>query len=674
MKRLIPLLFITLFSSSGFAAVLWSQDFTAVPANFYNSSGFTRNAGNTYSCAFANNIYYTSSSNAYLETNTINVPQGKGLKFSFDSRRVNASAGSIQIYYLISGSCTFSTGSVTDNGWVLWGTITPATSAAANSGCTNQNLTLESYVCGGQNIAVVMFFPSATSTNWISLDNLLIEDTGPTTVAVPNITGATTYTENFTQSKWYGPVNTGNFATTGTVIPYHSYKNASSAITYLWSGGSGGTGNHSGNAGDYYAAFYTGFEFCNSGGSTQVITKELNTSGCAKPEVKFAYFAKYPCVAGAYSYTFDESYDLNAPQMFTSIGQGYTWVQQSVNYYFPDALWHFACYSVPSASNLKIKLSRGGSCSSPLEGIDNIKVFCRDCSISALTAGTISGESSPLPSTDYPYSITATAGAAYYKWMIRAINRTPPVMIEAACPNGSDPCIVSGQGTQNVVINFGSLSESYRVVCIPYDAAPGTLAAPSDACYAALSYFPTSPPLPIQLNYFKIIQLNEGIQLQWQTLTETNNDYFSIEQSQDGINFKEIATIDGAGNSNQELNYSYDVTHLHAGENYFRLTQYDFDGNRSSSKILAVINDSPEESISFNISYGKLELNSDKDILYPLSLHIFDIMGRLVFTANNIMTAAGSTISFGLPETTNGLYYLRLEGIGVDIKQKIYLR
>lgn len=159
MKRLIPLLFITLFSSSGFAAVLWSQDFTAVPANFYNSSGFTRNAGNTYSCAFANNIYYTSSSNAYLETNTINVPQGKGLKFSFDSRRVNASAGSIQIYYLISGSCTFSTGSVTDNGWVLWGTITPATSAAANSGCTNQNLTLESYVCGGQNIAVVMFFP-----------------------------------------------------------------------------------------------------------------------------------------------------------------------------------------------------------------------------------------------------------------------------------------------------------------------------------------------------------------------------------------------------------------------------------------------------------------------------------------------------------------------------------
>lgn len=674
MKKLAFLILLFLFGNSAIAATLWSQDFSVGATGFYATSGMTRNAGSTYSCAFGNYIYYTSSSNAYIETNTINVPQGRGIRLSFDSRRVNASAGTIQVYYLVTGACSWDRLNPNNNGWVLWGTITPATSAGSATGCSNQLLQLESHVCGGQNIAVLMYFTSATSTNWISIDNLVVDDAGPTSVGVPLITGATTYTENITGDKWYGPVTTGfNYATTGITIPYHSYRSASSAYTYLWTGGSGGTANHSGSGADYYAAFYTGFEFCNAAGSSQIITKELNTASCANPEIKFAYKAKYPCTAGNYNYTFDESYDLYAPELFTSTGQGYNWVQQSVNYYFPDGLWHFACYSVPSANNLKVKLARGGSCSSPAEGVDHIKVLCRNCTISALTAGTITGESAPLPSTDYAYSITATAGATYYKWMVRAIDRTPPVMIEAACPNGNDPCIVSGQGTQNVVINFGSLGEDYRVICIPYDAAPGTLAAPSDACYAALAYFPTSPPLPITLNFFKIVQIEEGVQLQWQTLTETNNDYFSVEHSLDAENFTELGRIQGAGNSNKELNYHFDVAQLNAGRNYFRLTQVDFDGASSHSEIISVINESPEESIVITTAGGQLVVQTGEDIIYPLTLQMFDALGRLVFQTENILMGGGGSQRYDLPNMNHGLYFVRINGIGVNIKQRFFI-
>jgi hypothetical protein len=672
LKRIIILLILLVAFKGSFGAVLWSQDFTSGTTGFYTTSGMTRNAGSTYACTFGNYIFYTSNTRAYVETNTINVGQGKGIRLSFDSRRINSLSGSIVVYYLITGSCSWSYLTPNNNGWVQWGTITPNTSTSSPGGCTNQILQLESHVCGGQNIAILMYFGSASSTNWIAIDNLVVDDLGPTSVAVPNITGATTYTENFTTDKWYGPVSTGNYSTTGAQVPYHSYRSSSTAYTYLWNNGSNGTANHSGVWADYFAAFYTGFEFCNSSGASQIITKELNTSACANPEIKFAYKAKYPCTVGNYSYTFDESYYLYAPELYTSIGQGYTWIQRPVNYYFPDGLWHFACYSLPSSANIKVKFERGGSCSNPVEGVDHIKVLCRDCSISALSGGTITGESNPGPNTNYTYTITPTSGATYYKWMIRAIDRIPPIVIEAACPNGTDPCIVSGQGTTSVVINFGSLLEHYRVMCIPYDANPGTLTNPSDACYAEISLFPTTV-LPVELTYFKAEQVGENLELQWQTASETNNDFFEVQQSQNGITFTTIARIDGAGNSNSLRNYLFTVTQLFSGQNYFRLQQVDFDGTDSYSEIISVINESPEEGIQVNISNGQILLYTEKDILYPLYIEIFDMLGRRVFFADEIVLGQGQTTTFITSLSLNGLYFIRIKGIGVDIKKSTYI-
>lgn len=653
------------------AAVLWSQDFASGTTGFYTTIGMTRNAGNTYSCASGNYVYYTSSTYAYVETNTIPVPQGKGIQLTFDSRRLNSSAGTIQVYYLITGACSWDRLNPNNNGWVLWGTITPNTSSGSATGCTSNTLNLESYICGGQNIAIVIHFPAASSSNWIAVDNLSVSDTGPQSVAVPNITGATTYTEDFTQNKWYGPVTTGNFSATGITVPYHSYRSSSTAYTYLWSGGCNGTANHSGNALDYYAAFYTGFEFCNASGSSQIITKELNTSACAAAEIKFAYKAKYPCSAGNYDYTFDEDYDLYAPKLFTSTGQGYTWTQQPVNYYFPDGLWHFASYSVPSSANIKIRLSRGGSCASPVEGIDNIKVFCRDCNISSLSAGTISGEANPSANTDYTYTITPTAGATYYKWMIRAIDRDPPVMIDAPCPNGTDPCIVSGQGTTSCTINFGTITgnENFRVVCIPYDGNPGTAASPSDACYAKLSLFPTTA-LPLEWGNFSITDKGDELLLHWTTLSETNTSYFSIERASEDQTFSPVGTLSAAGYSNETQNYEFKDKLPGNGTFYYRVKQNDFNGAFSYSRILSVISENPNLGIKINLTpEGILIIESDYNVSAPLTLNIFNCTGQKCIDI--LIPALQQGINeVLLPETGSGLYLFELSGNGIYAKGK----
>jgi hypothetical protein len=639
------------------AAILWQQDFTSTPTNFATQSGWSRSAGSSYACATGNYAFYTSSTNAYFVTQTFSIPQGKGIKITFDARRINTSAGNIDVYYLVTGACSFSTSTPQNNGWVKWGTITPST-----TGCTSYYLQLESFISGGQNMAVAIHCPSASSTNYIIIDNIVIDDGGPTSSPVPIISGTTTYTEDFTTNKWYGPVNWTDYSTTGVKMPYRSYKSSSDAYTYLFNNGSGGTGNHSGIWSDYYAAFYTGYEYCNASSTSQIITRELNTSSCPAAEVKFAYIAKYPCT-GSYSYTYDEDYTLWAPYVHVSSGQGYTWTQLPVNYYFPDGLWHFASYALPSASNIKIRFSRRGTCTSPMQGIDNIKVLCRDCSISSLTGGTITGETNPLPNTNYVYTITPTVGATYYKWMIRAIDRTPPVVIDAPCPNGGDPCIVSGQGTTSVTINFGNINgEHFRVMCIPYDADPGTLVNPSDACYAKINILPINP-LPVEWSYFKLTPLENSVLLEWETLSETNCDIFIPEKSMDSYHFVPLTTIKGAGFSNQPKQYSYIDSELFPSIAYYRIKQVDYDGHYSYSQTLTVINENPANTLSVSTIFSdELKIQTGFPVLYPSNIHIFDANGHLVFSKENWILGEESDYIIPTHTWKAGLYFIIIEG------------
>lgn len=63
--------------------------------------------------------------------------------------------------------------------------------------------------------------------------------------------------------------------------------------------------------------------------------------------------------------------------------------------------------------------------------------------------------------------------------------------------------------------------------------------------------------LPIELvNYSIKCAQNKAI-LNWQTASESNNHYFTIWRSKDGISFDSLAFVYGAGNSNQLSNYSW---------------------------------------------------------------------------------------------------------------------
>lgn len=94
--------------------------------------------------------------------------------------------------------------------------------------------------------------------------------------------------------------------------------------------------------------------------------------------------------------------------------------------------------------------------------------------------------------------------------------------------------------------------------------------------------------LPIQLLTFNALANEKAVDLNWVTASEVNNDFFTVEKSEQGIDFHSIARVSGAGNSTKQLSYSAVDAAPYEGINYYRLKQTDFDGKFSYSTIVSV--------------------------------------------------------------------------------------
>ena len=94
--------------------------------------------------------------------------------------------------------------------------------------------------------------------------------------------------------------------------------------------------------------------------------------------------------------------------------------------------------------------------------------------------------------------------------------------------------------------------------------------------------------LPVQLLYFRGSFMTDSVYLTWATATETNNDYFTLERSADGMDFQPIARISGAGHSKTKLEYGHGDKKPTGSILYYRLRQTDFDGTFETFNIIAV--------------------------------------------------------------------------------------
>lgn len=117
--------------------------------------------------------------------------------------------------------------------------------------------------------------------------------------------------------------------------------------------------------------------------------------------------------------------------------------------------------------------------------------------------------------------------------------------------------------------------------------------------------------LPIQLLTFTGEHKNRKNYINWSTISETNNDYFTLERSFDGYEFSELSVVKGAGTSNSVLDYEVIDHFPESIITYYRLKQTDFNGKVTYSEII-LVKGSEEETIEIfpNPTNGIFEIKT----------------------------------------------------------------
>jgi hypothetical protein len=153
---------------------------------------------------------------------------------------------------------------------------------------------------------------------------------------------------------------------------------------------------------------------------------------------------------------------------------------------------------------------------------------------------------------------------------------------------------------------------------------------------------------------------NDHVNVSWSTASETNNNYFTVERSADGINFEPLGNVKGAGNSNTVLLYGYIDDNPVKGVSYYRIKQTDFNGNFKYSKTVTVSFDNNNTGVKITANSGMLNIMVNTTVAGPLLVNVYNTVGALLYSNTSNISIGGSTISLspGLP--ASGIYIVKV--------------
>lgn len=164
--------------------------------------------------------------------------------------------------------------------------------------------------------------------------------------------------------------------------------------------------------------------------------------------------------------------------------------------------------------------------------------------------------------------------------------------------------------------------------------------------------------LPIELLEFWGQATENYNEIHWQTVTEKDNDYFIVSYSPNGLDFKELIRVDGAGTTSSPQSYSFRHGNALFGVSYYKLKQVDYNGDSEEFPVIAINNNIINSPYLFSDVYP----NPSSDIFYfnytgkmfniPLNVKITDILGNVLI--------------HGLIDNFNNTQAIPFKLIGVD--------
>ncbi|MEM9885874.1 MAG: T9SS type A sorting domain-containing protein [Bacteroidota bacterium] len=179
--------------------------------------------------------------------------------------------------------------------------------------------------------------------------------------------------------------------------------------------------------------------------------------------------------------------------------------------------------------------------------------------------------------------------------------------------------------------------------------------------------------LPVEFTSFTGKSIDCQAELSWTTASETNNERFELQHSENAKDFKEIAKIKGAGTTLTPQQYSFTHETAAIGTNYYRIKQVDTDGASDYSAVIAVENDcKPAEDI-FTVYPNPLG-DQDLTIIYEVhqeheaEIEVLNLVGEQVLRVPIAAEQGRNRFSLRTAPLAAGTYYVSLYKNGVKVK------
>lgn len=182
-------------------------------------------------------------------------------------------------------------------------------------------------------------------------------------------------------------------------------------------------------------------------------------------------------------------------------------------------------------------------------------------------------------------------------------------------------------------------------------------------------------PLPVELLGFDGTCVNGNVQLSWQTATETDNKSFTIDRTEDGVNYTTIAVIDGAGTSTQPNLYSFSDPGRITATTYYRLRQTDVNGRTETLDIISVEPCEGDDHIDVFAFASDIVILMNLESAQQYRADIYDATGRLVYNASLAAKEGANRFDMNSAVVAQGVYIVVLTGAdGKQFSQKIIVQ
>ena len=257
---------------------------------------------------------------------------------------------------------------------------------------------------------------------------------------------------------------------------------------------------------------------------------------------------------------------------------------------------------------------------------------------------TISGNNNIIAGTQETYSVTPVANATY-QW---AYTQSITAPFWTNIPNSNTPSI------------------SFYWPQTTTDGSVRVTVSNANNCGTQVRFFNiiTNGALPVELLSFDGSCNDNVITLNWRTASEHNSQYFEVVKSRDGENWSSLATVGSAGNSTQELSYETKDNKAIDGNNYYKLIQYDIDGQfKEYGPINVVCNGNSKGYFSIfpNPSSGDFQvILNNKQLIGTGSLIVKDSKGSVVYSKEIKITQGINLFNVTDINLTSGIYYVSI--------------